>query len=61
MKYIVRPVGVLAILYGCVITYDFLVVNMSLTQTEMLFLHWPDILKIVCVFLFGIVLYNVDD
>lgn len=61
MKYITVPIGALAIIYGCVITYNFLMANIHLTQMEMWVYHWPDALKIICVFLFGIVLFNIDD
>lgn len=61
MKYITKPVGVLAIMYGILITYNFLIANMHLTEMEMWFYHWQEGLKIICIFIFGIVLYNVDD
>lgn len=60
MIIITRTIGAIAIIYGFGMAYSFLKEHMHLTQTEMLFNHWQDILPILCVFFFGSILYEME-
>lgn len=60
MIIITKTVGIIAIIYGFVMAYGFLKEHMSLTQTQMLFNHWQDILPILCVFFFGAILFELE-
>ena len=59
MKCITKPIGVLIVLYGCFMTYQFLSTHMYLTQIEILFLHWYDILKIIVVLGIGAIIFEI--
>lgn len=61
MIIITKTVGTIAILYGLIMLYGFLKEHMHLTQTEMLFNHWQDILPILCTFFFGAILFGMED
>ena len=60
MKYLTKPIGVLIVIYGCIMSYQFLSAYMHLTQTEMLFLHWDKILKNIAVLAIGAILFEIE-
>lgn len=60
MKYLTKPIGVLIVIYGCFMSYQFLSTHMYLTQTEMLFLHWDDILKTIVVLGIGAIIFEIE-
>jgi len=60
MRIITKTVGTIAIFYGFVMAYTFLKEHVHLTQTEMLFNHWQDILPIACTFFFGFILFEIE-